>query len=164
MDIVTLGNDVLRRKAVLVSEFDEGLQHYTDAMINTMIKGNGIGLAAPQVGDSRRFFVCKLPEADPMVFINPEVIGTSAELEAVEEGCLSIPGVYADIERPSVIDVQAWKPSGRPFKITAKGMLARVILHELDHLNGVLFIDHLSPKKRERLLKLYNKRIPAERY
>ena len=86
------------------------------------------------------------------MFINPEITATSAELSSYEEGCLSIPGQYADVERPAVLQIQAWNNRGRPFTIEASGMLATVIQHELDHLNGILFIDHLSDRKKIKIL------------
>jgi peptide deformylase len=95
------------------------------------------------------------------VFINPTIIGTSPEISQYEEGCLSIPGLYADVTRPEKVTVQAWNERGRPFTLDAEGLLARVIQHEYDHLEGVLFIDRLSEPKRNRLLTLYDKKMRA---
>jgi len=114
------------------------------------------------VGRNERFFVCHLDQMDPLVFINPEIIGTSEELSSYEEGCLSIPGMYGDVKRPAVIQIQAWNQKGRPFKLEADGLLATCIQHELDHLNGVLFIDYLSERKREKLLKKYQKSLEIQ--
>ncbi len=159
LEILTLGNDVLRKKCSSVVEFDKKLEDLIDAMIITMREGNGIGLAGPQVGVEQRLFVCQIQDQPPMVFINPEIIGTSEEQIPYEEGCLSIPGIYSDVIRPEWIKVQAWNLNGRPFNLEADGILARVIQHEMDHLKGVLFIDHLNEKKRLRLIKTYEKRV-----
>jgi peptide deformylase len=161
LQIVTLGDEVLRKKAAVVPEIDHGVRDFATTMIDTMYAGKGIGLAAPQVGDLRRMFVCHVPEDKARVFINPEIIQTSFEQVDLEEGCLSIPGMYSELVRPAGVKVQAWNERGRPFTIEADGMLARVILHEIDHLNGVLFIDHLNEKKRERLLKSYRQKVRA---
>ena len=149
---------MLRKKCATIAVFDKKLEDLVIAMIDTMHTGDGIGLAGPQVGVEKRLFVCHVPDDEPRVFINPEIIGTSQELSPYEEGCLSIPGVYSDVIRPKAVTVQAWTLEGRPFKIEVEGILARVIQHEIDHLKGILFIDHLTDKKRLRLLSTYEKR------
>ena len=159
LKILTLGNDVLRKKCASVAEFDKKMEDLVVAMIDTMHDGDGIGLAGPQVGVEKRLFVCHVPDDEPRVFINPEIIGTSQEISSYEEGCLSIPGVYSEVMRPRAITVQAWTLKGKPFKIDAEGILARVIQHEIDHLKGVLFIDHLTEKKRMRIVSQYEKRM-----
>ncbi len=159
LDILTLGNDILRKKCSTVAVFDKKLEDLADAMIVTMREGNGIGLAGPQVGVEQRIFVCQVQDQPPMVFVNPEIIGTSEEMIPFEEGCLSIPGVYSDVIRPAWVKVQAWTTKGKPFTLEADGILARVIQHEIDHLKGILFIDHLNEKKRLRLIKAYEKRL-----
>jgi len=162
MDIYTIDIDaeleVLRTKSLPVQNIDQNLVEYTDRMIEA-IENIGIGLAAPQVGRNERFFVIRLEKMKPLVFINPEIIGTSEELSSYEEGCLSIPGMYGDVKRPAAIQIQAWNQRGRPFQIEADGLLATCIQHEFDHLNGVLFMDHLSDRKREKLLKKYMKTV-----
>jgi peptide deformylase len=162
MDIYTIDIEkeleILRMKSQPVKNIDQELVDYTNRMIKA-IDGVGIGLAAPQVGRNERFFVCHIDQVDPLVFINPEIIGTSEELSSYEEGCLSIPGMYADVKRPAVIQIQAWNQKGRPFKIEAEGLLATCIQHELDHLNGTLFIDHMSERKRIKLLRKYEKTL-----
>ncbi len=157
IDIVTLGADVLRRNAQKIDTFDQNLVDLIQDMKEAM-DGEGIGLAAPQVGVAQRLFICKPDGHDLYVFVNPEITMTSEELTGYEEGCLSIPGVYADVVRPSMIQIQAFNEKGRPFRIDADGILARVIQHELDHLNGVLFIDHLSERKRDKVVKEYEKK------
>ncbi len=155
MKILTLGNEVLREKAAAVPDIDDEIRQLTGDMLQSMYRGKGIGLAAPQVGDLRRIFVVHVGEDIPRVFINPEIMETSFERADLEEGCLSIPGVYADMLRPAAVKVQAWNERGRPFTLDADGILSRVIQHELDHLNGVLFIDRLSEEDRENVLKQY---------
>lgn len=161
MDIYTLGADVLRAKAVPVDRFDEDLAKLVENMFQTMKVGRGVGLAAPQVGLSTRLFVMEIDGDKPRVFINPEIIETSVEMDSFEEGCLSIPGVYADLDRPAEIRVQAMNERGRRFTLGAEGFMARVIQHELDHLNGVLFTDRLPERSREQVLKQYEKRMRA---
>ena len=154
MDIYNAGVEeelaVLRKKSIPVEEFNDDLSVYIDIMIESMIEGKGIGLAAPQIGDNRRIFVCSIDDNGPLVFINPEIIETSMETSVYEEGCLSLPGIYADVERPERVKVQARNKKGRPFKVEAEGLLATCIQHELDHLNGVLFVDYLPEKKKSK--------------
>jgi len=161
LDIYTIGADVLRKNAAPIEKFDNELIDLVAKMFETMKLGKGVGLAAPQVGLEQRLFVVQIEGDTPRVFINPEIVQTSLELESFEEGCLSIPGVYADLDRPSGIRVQAWNERGRRFVLEAEGFLARVIQHELDHLNGILFTDRLPEKSRDRLLKQYEKRMRA---
>lgn len=156
MDIYTIGLEdqlrLLRRKAEPIQNINDSVVKLADSMIDAMIEGNGIGLAGPQVGLLERIFTVKIGDDDPMVFINPEILATSPDLSSYEEGCLSIPGQYADVNRPATIQVQAWNTRGRPFTIEASGILATVIQHEYDHLNGTLFIDHISDRKRKKIL------------
>ena len=159
LDIVTLGDDVLREQVDEIQDVNGEIAELAQSMLSTMYTGDGVGLAAPQVGLLKSLFVCHVNGDQPRVFINPQIIGTSQEMLPYEEGCLSIPGVYGDVIRPASITVQAINERGRPFKVDAEGMLARVIQHEMDHLKGVLFIDHLDEKQRERLLKTYQKKI-----
>lgn len=161
MEIFTLGNDVLRQKALPVQDIDGQVKALSQEMIDTMHRGRGVGLAGPQVGLMQRIFVVHIDGESPRVFINPTIIGTSPELSLFEEGCLSIPGMYADVTRPDKVTVQAWNERGRPFTLDAVGFLARVIQHEYDHLEGVLFIDRLSEPKRKRLIALYDKKMRA---
>ena len=158
MEIVTIGAKVLEEKAAVVAKIDDKIKRLSTEMIEIMRKGRGVGLAAPQIGISTRMFVCEIQGDKPRVFINPEIISTSQETVLFEEGCLSIPGVYADVSRPESVIIQAWNEDGKPFTLEASGYLGRVIQHEYDHLNGRLFIEYLDPKKRERLLKQYYKK------
>jgi peptide deformylase len=159
LDIYTLGEEVLREKAEKITVFDNALAIFVDAMFETMAESDGVGLAAPQVGvPSRLFVVDTRNPGEKMVFINPEIIETSQEQGVYEEGCLSIPGMYHDVIRPLKISIQAQDIKGKPFVLHAEGMLARVIQHENDHLNGVLFIDRIEEVEREKLVASYKRR------
>ena len=159
MEIVRYPADILRQKTELVDRFDAELAAFANQMITTMVEGRGIGLAAPQVGQLKSLFVAQDGDNKPLIFINPEIIGTSLEVVPYEEGCLSIPGVYEEVIRPEAVVIQAYNEKGRPFKRECTGLLARIVQHELDHLKGILFIDYLSDMKRERLLKQYEKNL-----
>jgi len=164
LEIVTLGGSqeaVLKEKTEAFDKVDDTTAALAADMVETMRIGNGVGLAGPQVGLHKRIFVTEAPGDGVRIFINPEIIETSQEQVPYEEGCLSIPGVYADVIRPATVTVQALNEKGKPFTIKAEGFLARVIQHEYDHLKGVLFIDHLPEKKKEKVLKIYEKRMRA---
>jgi len=158
LDIVTIGDEVLRSKAQQITEFGSELKILIDAMYESLQHDNGVGLAAPQIGVPQRLFIVDIPDGERREFINPEILETSQELVTYEEGCLSIPGVYADVDRPQRVRVQARDMTGKPFTFDVSGFFARVIQHEYDHLNGVLFIDRISDQVRERLMKTYCKR------
>ncbi len=147
---------LLRETSNKISEIDEHTVALATAMVEKMHEAHGIGLAGVQVGRLERLFVTHVERDKPRVFINPSIIETSIEKSDYEEGCLSIPAVYADVSRPSAVRVQAWNERGRPFTIDAEGLLARVVQHELDHLNGVLFIDFLQDGVRERVMRTYD--------
>jgi peptide deformylase len=157
MNIVTLGNEILRQKAEPIEEINEEIVQLANDMIACLDPKEGIGLAGPQVGVMKRIFIVHIEGDEPRVFINPSIIGTSEDEVLYEEGCLSIPGVWADVKRPSVIQVQAWNEKGKVFKVEAKGIMARVIQHEYDHLEGILFVDRLTEVKRSKLLTKYDK-------
>ena len=161
IDVVTVGSayeDILHKQAVTVADIDERIVRLTQAMIDSLGIHKGIGLAGPQVNEPLRLFVTHAQGDIPRVFINPEIIMTSNDVVPYEEGCLSVPGVWADVMRPDEITIQAWNEKGKPFTLDAEGILARVIQHEYDHLRGKLFIDRLNDKKRERLMKIYNRK------
>jgi len=161
LDIYTIGAEVLRQKALPIERFDDELASLVETMFETMKQGKGVGLAATQVGLTQRLFVVHIEGDKPRVFINPEIYETSVDLSNFEEGCLSIPGVYAELDRPAEIGIQAMNERGRRFTLGASGFLARVIQHELDHLDGVLFTDRLPERSRDRLLAQYEKRMRA---
>ncbi len=160
-DIVLLGDPVLREPAREVETFDEELQTLVDDMFATMVAAEGAGLAAPQVGVSLRVLVADVRHSEGeharAALVNPRVVENGSELDKEPEGCLSIPGVREVVERPWSVVVEGTDPAGEPVRIEAEGLWARVLQHEIDHLNGVLFIDHLSPLKRRMLLKRYRK-------
>ncbi|MDR0316257.1 MAG: peptide deformylase [Treponema sp.] len=162
MRILTLGDELLRHKAEPVADIDSEMAQTAQLMLDALEEGKGIGLAGPQAGISKRIFVVHVKEDAPRVFINPSIIETSQETVKFEEGCLSIPGIWAEVVRPKTVKIQAWNEKGRPFTLEADGILARVILHEYDHLEGVLFIDRLSEFKQKRILeKIAKKKAKA---
>ena len=141
-----------------MKEFDGDLRQLAEDMFDAMYEGEGIGLAAPQVGVSKRLFVMDVrdPDGEPQAVVNPVVI-EQAGSEKEEEGCLSIPGLVEMVERPDRVVIEGQDLDGRPIRIEASDLLARCILHEIDHLDGVLFIDRLSPIKRRLLLNKWKK-------
>jgi len=164
LDIMKLGDEVLREKCKPVTEFDDALRILIQAMYETMEEANGIGLAAPQVGVDKRFFVVGLPDGTKKEFINPQITGTSVETSPYEEGCLSLPEVYHDVIRPSKVIIEAQDMNGNPFTLKASGLMARVIQHEYDHLDGVLFIDHLSEEEKGKVIRAYEKKSRRRRH
>jgi peptide deformylase len=156
MRVLKLGNETLRLKSKPVKNIDGDIVSLAAEMFAILKKHQGVGLAAVQIGITQRLFVTCAGNT-PRVFINPSIIETSEELIDYEEGCLSLPGVWGQIMRPKTVRVQAWNEKGKPFTMDADGILARVIQHEHDHLDGALFIDKLSALKRERLLNKYEK-------
>ena len=152
MQVLTFGNECLRQKALPVKKIGPEYIKIAGELINALHEQKGIGLAGPQVGLLERIFVIHVGEDEPRTFINPSIIETSQETYKYEEGCLSIPGMYADVVRPEKIKVQAWNEKGRPFTVEAEGLAARVILHECDHLDGILFIDRISERKKNSIL------------
>jgi peptide deformylase len=164
MEILTLGNELLREKAVPVANIKNGSLNWKEIaqeMLVALKAGKGVGLAGPQVGLMQQIFVTSIEGDASRVFINPSIVETSQETAKYEEGCLSIPGIWADVIRSKTVKVQAWDEKGRPFTLEADGILARVILHEYDHLDGVLFIDRLSEPKRKKILDKMTKRSKA---
>jgi len=142
---------VLCRKAKRVSRIDESLNRLIDDMIETMYQASGAGLAAPQVGVSLKIAVIGIPDEDVIVLVNPEVVKKSGE-RVVIEGCLSVPGYRGEIKRAEKVTVKALDRNGKAFRIKADDLLAEVLEHEIDHLNGILYIDHLeSTEKLEKI-------------
>jgi peptide deformylase len=160
LDIVTYGSEILGKKAEPVKDIDKGIRKLGEDMLEAMA-GKGIGLAGPQVAQPLRIFVTDVESDKPRVFVNPEIVLTSQELVTIEEGCLSLPKLYLDVVRPEFVRVQAWNEKGRPFTIETDGLLARVIQHEYDHLEGILFIDRLKAGKRDRALAQYRRLAKA---
>ena len=145
MKVLTLGDELLRQKSLPVEEVTPEIKALAEEMFATMIEQQGVGLAAPQVGILKRMFVLIADDDVRRVFINPQIIATSTELSEYEEGCLSIPKVYEKITRPVKVTVQALNENGKPFTLEADGLLARIIQHEYDHLEGILYIDKGDP-------------------
>ncbi|CAI8156861.1 MAG: Peptide deformylase [Pseudidiomarina mangrovi] len=148
----------LRTVAKPIAEVTDAVRKQIDDMFETMYESNGVGLAATQVDYHWRLFVadCSNDQNEPLVFINPEITEKDGLFDN-EEGCLSFPGVYTKVERAGTVTVSALDRNGERFSLTADGLLAICIQHELDHLNGVLFVDYLSPLKRDRIRKKLEK-------
>ena len=140
-------DSVLRQKAKKVPKIDGSIQRLIDDMIETMHHSGGVGLAAPQVGVALRVVVLQMPDEEPMAIVNPEIVKRSGERE-VTEGCLSVPGYYGEIKRSESVTVKGRDRQGKPIRIRATGLMAQALEHELDHLNGVLYIDHLESEDR----------------
>ena len=143
----------LRTVAKPVTEFDAALGKLIDDMIETMYEADGVGLAATQVDVHKRLVVIDVSEERnaPLVFANPEITVLDDNTREVKEGCLSVPGFYEPVTRPEHVRVRAQDRNGKPFELTPEGLLAVCIQHELDHLNGKLFVDHISALKRQRI-------------
>jgi peptide deformylase len=160
-EIIKLPDKRLRLVSEPVKQVDAGIRKLVDDLFETMYKAPGIGLAAIQIGIAKRVITLDLSKKEdnqePQVFINPEVTWTSDETAKYEEGCLSIPDYYEEVERPAEVKVKYLDRDGKPREIAAKGLLATCLQHEIDHINGVLFIDHLSKLKRDRVIKKFAK-------
>ena len=160
MQLNYLGDPVLRKKAGPVEKIDEELKILAANMIETMYVNEGLGLAAPQVGVSLRFFVydnVNTPYGtDPQVLINPEIVEMEGKVRA-EEGCLSIPEIKDMVERAERVTVAGQDIHGNEIEIEAEGLAARIFQHEIDHLDGILFVDRIAPIKRNLLLSKWNK-------
>lgn len=166
--IYTMDDPILRRKARKVRLFNGARQTLIDDMVETM-QIDGVGLAAPQIGVSERIVVVQMPEEheDPdagklFVLVNPEIVSRSEEEEPADEGCLSIPGILGTVSRPTAIRIKAQNPKGRPLKLKAEGYLARIIQHEIDHLDGVLFIDRVEDPATLRRITPEGEVVPIE--
>ena len=148
LEIHKLGSKELRAPARRISKVDASVRDLARDMLRSMYTAKGIGLAAPQVGVHRQLLVIDLDLEEaatpPLVLINPEITAAGASFNTYEEGCLSIPGVYLDVVRPSVVEVTFRDETGRPRRLKADGLLARCIQHEMDHLQGVLFVDRVT--------------------
>jgi peptide deformylase len=162
--IITLPDPVLKQKANPIERVDDAVRRQMDMMLKTMYDAPGIGLAANQVAILNRILVMDIAQREdpstraPICMANPEIIWTSEEPSVWEEGCLSIPGEYADVERPLEVRVRYLDYDGKSQEAVFSGLGSHCVQHEIDHLNGVLFIDHLSTLKRNMLVKRYKKR------
>ncbi len=160
-DIITLPDSKLRLISKPIERVDDGLRRLIDDMLETMYEAPGVGLAAIQVAEPIRLLVVDAAPKDaprePMALVNPEILWSSEERRVYEEGCLSIPEYYEEVERPSSVRVRYVDRDGKAQEQLAEGLLATVVQHEIDHLNGVLFIDYLSKLKRDRVIKKFAK-------
>ena len=151
LEIFKLGSETLRTKAKRISKVDQTLRDLAKDMLQSMYSAKGIGLAAPQIGISKELLVIDInfedSAAEPLILINPEITAFGSTLNTYEEGCLSIPGVYLNVVRPSTIKLKFRDEMGRPRKMNADGLLARCIQHEVDHLKGVLFVDRVTSQE-----------------
>tara|TARA_B100001123_G_C14813473_1_gene829319 strand:+ start:175 stop:699 length:525 start_codon:yes stop_codon:yes gene_type:complete len=163
--ILTEPNIKLREKSLPVDKVDKNIQKLMDDMLETMYAAPGIGLAAIQIGVPKRVIVMDIHQKDgkknPMFFVNPEIINKAEKNSTYEEGCLSVPGQFAEIDRPEQCNVKYLDYYGNPKEINAKGMLATCIQHEMDHLEGILFIDYLSKLKKSMIVKKLSKQKKA---
>ncbi|OHV73388.1 peptide deformylase [Ensifer sp. LCM 4579] len=159
--LIILPDPILRQMSAPLETIDDEVRRLADDMLETMYDAPGIGLAAIQIGVPRRLLVLDVTkegeERKPFVFINPKVVRSSDERSVYEEGCLSIPDYYAEVERPAAITVEYLDRDGKQQSIEADGLLATCLQHEIDHLNGVLFIDHISKLKRDMVIRKFTK-------
>jgi len=167
--IYTLSEPVLRHKAKKVKTFNQELKQLTDDMVETMQVSDGVGLAAPQIGVSERIVVIQIPEeyedeeaGKLFVLINPEITEASDEILLADEACLSIPGIMGEVPRASKIKVRAQNVKGKAIRVKAEGYLARVFQHEIDHLDGVLFIDRVENAETLRRVTPEGEVVPFE--
>lgn len=160
LPILEFPDERLRTKAAPVETVDDEVRQLIDDMLETMYAAPGIGLAATQVDAHRRVIVIDVSEdqSTPLVLINPEYTPIGEEREPMQEGCLSVPEYYAEVPRALKVRLKALDRDGKPYELEADGLLAHCIQHEYDHLEGVLFVDYLSPLKRDRVMKKMQKR------
>lgn len=159
--LIILPDPILRQVSKPIETVDSEVKKLADDMLETMYDAPGIGLAAIQIGVARRMLVLDVSkdgeDKQPLVFINPEIVASSDARSVYEEGCLSIPDYYAEVERPATITVKHIDRDGKEQIVEADGLLATCLQHEIDHLNGVLFIDHISKLKREMVVRRFTK-------
>ncbi len=160
-EILILPDKRLRKVSEPIKKIDAGTRKLIEDMFETMYDAPGIGLAAVQIGTTKRVVTMDLAKKEepknPQVFINPEIVWSSDEHATYEEGCLSIPETYSDVERPAQVKVKYLDAEGVQREVEANGLLSTCLQHEIDHLNGILFIDHLSRLKRDRIIKKFAK-------
>jgi peptide deformylase len=157
LPIIVAPDPRLKVKAKTVTQVDDRIRKLLDDMVETMHAAPGIGLAAPQVGEALRILVIDIAKdgepSQPRKFVNPEIVWASEELQPWEEGCLSLPDQFAEVERPKEVKVRYLDENGQKQEIHAAGLLAVCVQHEMDHLNGVLFVDHISALRRNMILR-----------
>jgi len=161
LEVKTFGDPVLKTRAGRVKEFDDALLRLTEDMLVTMHEREGVGLAANQVGRLRRVLVAAIEE-DEYVIVNPVIEASSDETEVLAEGCLSIPGIHVEVERPVAVTVSGQDASGEDLRLEAEGLLGRVFQHEVDHLDGVLILDRTDRESRKAALREWRERLLAQ--
>jgi peptide deformylase len=161
LDIRTFGDPVLKTRAAPVDSFDESLVRLTQDMLATMRDNEGVGLAANQVGRLKRVFVAAI-EDDEYVIVNPVLTDRSETTETAPEGCLSIPGIQVDVERPITVTVSGQDVSGKPLQMEASDLLARILQHEVDHLDGVLILDRTDRQSRKAAMREWREHLLAQ--
>jgi peptide deformylase len=161
LDIRTFGDPVLKTRTSPVETFDESLARLTQDMLATMRDNEGVGLAANQVGRLKRVFVAAVGD-DEYVIVNPVITGVAQTTESAPEGCLSIPGIHVEVERPTAVTVSGQDVSGNPLQLRASDLLARVLQHEIDHLDGVLILDRTDRHSRKAAMREWRERLLAQ--
>ena len=161
LDIRTFGDPVLKTRASPVETFDDALAHLTEEMLDTMRENDGVGLAANQVGRLKRVLVASVEDED-YVIVNPVLSDRAETTERVQEGCLSIPGINVEVDRPTAVTVSGQDASGEPLRIEAQDMLARVLQHEVDHLDGVLILDRTDRQSRKAAMREWREHLLAQ--
>jgi len=161
LDIRTFGDPVLKTRAAPVETFDGALSRLAQEMLLTMREHEGVGLAANQVGRLKRILVAALEEQE-YVIVNPVIEESAQTTEKELEGCLSIPGIHVEVERPTAITVSGQDTSGAPLRLEASGLLARILQHEIDHLDGVLILDRTDRKSRKEAMRELRERLLAQ--
>jgi peptide deformylase len=160
LDIRTFGDPVLKTRAAPVETFDDSLARLTEDMLATMRENDGVGLAANQVGRLKRVLVASVEDED-YVIVNPVLSDLSETTDRGQEGCLSIPGINVEVDRPTAVTVTGQNASGEPLRIEAKDMLARVLQHEVDHLDGVLILDRTDRQSRKEAMREWREHLLA---
>jgi peptide deformylase len=161
LDIRTFGDPVLKTRAAPVETFDDALAHLADEMLTTMREHEGVGLAANQVGRLRRILVAAT-EDEEYVIVNPQIEEAAKTTEKAIEGCLSIPDIQVEVERPTAVTLSGQDPTGSPLRIEASGLLARIFQHEIDHLDGVLILDRTDRESRKAAMREMRERLLAQ--
>ena len=163
MKILQLPNPILRQKSIEIQAVDDDVRKTLDNMLETMYEAKGVGLAAPQVGLLQRMLVidvsAKEEKKQPLKMVNPKMVWHSDDMVICSEGCLSIPNQYAPVERYETVQIEYLDENGQPQTLTATNFLAVAVQHEMDHLDGIIFIDHISPLRRKLLLKRHEKQL-----
>ena len=161
LDIRTFGDPVLKTRAAPVETFDDSLARLTEEMLATMRENDGVGLAANQVGRLKRVLVASVEDED-YVIVNPVLSDRAETTERVQEGCLSIPGINVEVDRPTAVTVTGQDASGKPLRIETQDMLARVLQHEVDHLDGVLILDRTDRQSRKAAMREWREHLLAQ--